>query len=319
VDKKQVIVVGCGVSGLTSAIRLLESGYAVAIWARDLPPNTTSNVAAAIWEPYRAYPVDKITEWGRFTYEVFRGMVGVPETGVALVETIELSREPLPDPSWSTVVRGFRRLGPEEIPAGYVDGYAFETPVIETDIYMDYLVSRFSSLGGDLVHRELASLDEALAEGSIIVNCSGLGARSLVKDESLFPIRGQVVRVARPEGVDKAYLDDDQAHGMAYIVPRSKDCILGGTAQAGNWSLEVDPEIARGIIERCARLAPEVAEAEVLGHKVGLRPGRPTVRLESERTPGGALVVHNYGHGGAGVTLSWGCAEEVLSLVGAGA
>src|SRR5690349_17456019 len=89
-DKKQVIVVGCGVSGLTSGSRLLESGYPVVIWAKDLPPNTTSNVAAAIWEPYRAYPLDKVTEWGRFTYEVFQSMVGVEGTGVALVETIEL-------------------------------------------------------------------------------------------------------------------------------------------------------------------------------------------------------------------------------------
>jgi D-amino-acid oxidase len=97
-------------------------------------------------------------------------------------------------------------------------------------------------------------------------------------------------------------------------VPRSQDIVLGGTAQEGDERLAPDQATAAAILERCARLEPRLRGAEVLEHKVGLRPGRPSVRLEAERRAGG-LLVHNYGHGGAGVTLSWGCADEVARLI----
>jgi D-amino-acid oxidase len=103
--------------------------------------------------------------------------------------------------------------------------------------------------------------------------------------------------------------------GVTYIVPRSNDCILGGTSQPHARHLQPDMDTANGIIERCAQFVPEVRNARVLEHRVGLRPGRPTIRLEAARQPGGGLVVHNYGHGGAGVTLSWGCAEEAVGLI----
>ena len=101
---------------------------------------------------------------------------------------------------------------------------------------------------------------------------------------------------------------------IAYVIPRSDDTLLGGQAKPDDWSAVPDPAIAAEIIARCSRLVPEVTNARVLEHLVGLRPGRSSVRVEAESTPAG-LVVHNYGHGGAGVTLSWGCAEEVVRLV----
>jgi D-amino-acid oxidase len=168
-------------------------------------------------------------------------------------------------------------------------------------------------LGGEIARREVGSLDEPLAEVGVVVNCAGLGARQLVGDDQVYPVRGQIVRV-EPLPVDRILLDEDEERGLTYIVPRSADCILGGTAELNNWSLEPDMATAQAIIERCARLVPEVREARVLGHMVGLRPGRDAVRLEAERKDGG-LVVHNYGHSGAGITLSWACAEEVAGLV----
>ncbi len=128
------------------------------------------------------------------------------------------------------------------------------------------------------------------------------------------PIRGQVVRVAQV-GLDRFILDDYGPNGIAYIVPRINDCILGGTADEGAEDLTPDPATAEAILARCIALEPRLREAAVLEHKVGLRPGRPTVRLEVERPVIGKLLVHNYGHGGAGVTLSWGCAAEVVRLV----
>ncbi|HYP38843.1 MAG TPA: FAD-dependent oxidoreductase [Chloroflexia bacterium] len=309
-----VIVIGCGVSGLSCGIRLLEEGHNVAIWARDLPPHTTSNVAAAVWYPYRAFPIEAVLNWGQSTFEVFRELAGVPETGVTMAEGLEFFREPAPDPWWRECVGHFRRAAGNELPPGYSDGYVFETSVIEMSIYLGYLMRRFQGLGGVIEQHDVLSIDEPLAESRVVVNCAGLGARTLVGDESLFPIRGQIVLVD-PLPMRRFILDEGDDNGSAYIVPRSSDCVLGGIADVGDWSLEADGPTASAIIERCARLLPEAREAKVLGHMVGLRPGRPTVRLEVEPQRGGGVVIHNYGHGGAGVTLSWGCAEEVVSLV----
>ena len=121
---------------------------------------------------------------------------------------------------------------------------------------------------------------------------------------------------SEPPPVRRVMLDEDETTGVTYIIPRSRDCYLGGSAEEGNWSLEPDMKTAQEIIERCARIAPEVLNARVVEHLVGLRPGRSTVRLEAEPQPNGKLVIHNYGHGGAGITLSWGCAEEVARLAG---
>jgi D-amino-acid oxidase len=160
----------------------------------------------------------------------------------------------------------------------------------------------------------ISSLDELAGDARVIINCVGLGARDLVGDASMQPIRGQVVRVRNP-GLDRFVLDEENPEGVTYIVPRSHDCILGGTAEEGEWDLEPDPKTAKGILRRCTQLEPRLAGAEVLEHKVGLRPGRPAIRLEREEGPNRVPVVHNYGHGGSGITLSWGCAEETLSLV----
>ena len=99
-------------------------------------------------------------------------------------------------------------------------------------------------------------------------------------------------------------------------MPRSHDVVVGGTDDEGAWERRPDEAVARDILTRARQLVPQLAKARVLRHRVGLRPARPTVRLE-ERTGGrGNRVIHCYGHGGAGVTLSWGCADEVAALVG---
>src|SRR5207247_2039427 len=105
----KILVLGCGVSGLTSAIRLQEAGHEVAIWARELPPHTTSNVAAAVWYPYMAYPRQRILGWSARSFEVFRGLSHQTGTGVTLVEALEVFREPAPDPWWRACVHEFRR------------------------------------------------------------------------------------------------------------------------------------------------------------------------------------------------------------------
>ena len=308
-----VVVIGCGVIGLSTAVRLREAGLDARIVAADPPERTTSAVAAAIWYPYKAYPEREVLRWGRRTFGVLETLAAEPKAGVRMRKGLELRRKRAGEPWWAGAVPGVRRCTEDELPPGYREGYAFVVPVVEMPVYLRYLRDRFDSVGGTVERRVVSHVAELAGEAALVVNCAGLGARGLVGDGSMAPIRGQVVRVRNP-GLDRFFLDEDDPGGVTYIVPRSEDCVLGGTAEEGAWDTEPDPDTAAAIMRRCSVLEPRLADAEVLGHGVGLRPGRPEVRLEHEAGDG-LSVVHNYGHGGSGVTLSWGCAEEATDLV----
>jgi D-amino-acid oxidase len=186
-------------------------------------------------------------------------------------------------------------------------------PLAEMPSYLPWLLDRFQAEGGRIEYRRLGSLAELADQAPVLVNCSGLGARRLVGDLSVVPVRGQIVRVTNP-GVSLSVRDEDHPDGRAYVHPRARDCILGGTLDEGSWDERADPATAEAILRRCRDLVPELANARVLEHVVGLRPARPTVRLELNAPTGRQRVIHNYGHGGSGITLSWGCAEDVAAL-----
>jgi D-amino-acid oxidase len=299
----RVIVVGAGVIGLTCAVRLLEAGHRVDIVARDLPLETTSAVAAALWYPYRALPQDRVTSWAGASYAEFMGLAHDPETGVTMRTGTEVFARPQRDPWWRPAVPGLDRE--TSLPEGYVDGWTFVAPIIEMPVYLTWLSTRVAELGGTLTRMNLSALPSG---ADLVVNCSGLGARLLGSDRSLVPVRGQVVYVEQV-GLDRWLLD---AAGPTYVVPRSRDIVLGGTDIDGEWSRTPTAGAAAEILARAIRLVPELAGAKVIRHKVGLRPLRPAVRVERVGD-----VIHCYGHGGAGVTLAWGCADEVAGLVGA--
>jgi D-amino-acid oxidase len=181
--------------------------------------------------------------------------------------------------------------------------------VVEMPIYLRWLVDRIEELGGTLTRMALNALPDGNG-AEVVVDATGLGARLMAGDRSLVPVRGQVVLLEQV-GLDQWWLD---APATTYVVPRSRDIVVGGTDDEGEWDRRVDPDVAKEILRRATDLVPELAGARVVGHKVGLRPVRPTVRLEAEQR-GATRVVHCYGHGGAGVTLSWGCADEVAALV----
>jgi D-amino-acid oxidase len=184
-------------------------------------------------------------------------------------------------------------------------------PVVEMPVFLRWLVGRIELLGGTLTRMALSALPD---RADVVVNASGLGARRLAGDGSMTPVRGQVVYVEQV-GLDRWWLDGSVP---IYVVPRSDDIVVGGTDDEGEWDRRPDAEVSARILARAHELVPDLAGARVIGHKVGLRPVRPVVRLEVEQPPGAARVVHCYGHGGAGVTLSWGCADEVTQLVGHG-
>jgi len=294
-----VVVVGAGVTGMTCAVRLAEDGHQVEVLARDLPLETTSVVAAALWYPYLALPQDRVTAWAGESYAALASLADA-DAGVRMMPGTEILQEPTEDPWWVTAVPELRRVPP---PPTYADAWSFTSPVIDMPVYLQWLRDRLDELGGTLTRLSMGLLPQT---DDVVVNCAGLGARRLARDENVRPVRGQVVVVSGVD-LDQWWLD---ATGPTYVVPRERTVVVGGTDEQGDWSRTPSPETATEILQRATRLVPELAGGTVVGHRVGLRPVRPSVRLEAE-----GRVIHCYGHGGAGVTLSWGCANEVSQLV----
>ncbi|GAB2666880.1 FAD-dependent oxidoreductase [Kribbella swartbergensis] len=304
----RVIVVGAGVIGLSCAVRLAEGGYDVAVFARDLPLETTSAVAAAIWYPYLSAPEDRVAAWSRTSYDEFAKLAEI-EPSVRMRHGREFLVHRTPDPRWADVLPDLTRVASP--PAGFEDGWAFTAPVVEMPDYLRFLVKRLEHAGGTLTRAALSALPTT---ADVVVNCTGLGARLTAADPTVIPVRGQVMTVAQC-GVTEWLIADRAPDDLTYVIPRENDIVVGGTSEPGNWNLAVDPATADQILTRAAELVPQLRKAEVLRHRVGLRPARPSIRCELVRTTTGEPVIHCYGHGGSGVTLSWGCANEVFELI----
>jgi D-amino-acid oxidase len=307
-----VIVVGSGVIGLTTALVLAEGGRCVRVWAREPAERTTSALAGALWWPYRIEPKALARTWALQSLTVYEELAARPaETGVRMVEGV-LGESRLDEQGpWAARVRGLRAATAEEY-AG--TGLWARLPLIDMPVHLRWLRERFLKAGGTIEARTVTDLAEV--EAPVVVNCTGLGAHGLVPDPAVRPVRGQLVIVENPGIRTWLTSADPAADTTTYFFPQPDRLILGGTADEDDWSPTPDPAIAAQIVERCAALRPEIAGARVLDHRVGLRPARDTVRLEREVLPGGRVLVHNYGHGGAGVTVAWGCAREAAGLTG---
>jgi D-amino-acid oxidase len=310
----RVVVVGAGISGLTCALALRDAGHAVTVLAAEPPGDTTSAVSAALWYPYRALPEREVTRWAAATYAALLGLRSEPAAGVRLRTGRELFRAPAPDPWWRDAVPDLERVAPQELPAGFADGYRLQVPVVDTSLHLPWLRAQLSRRGVELRLRRLSSLLDADPGADVVVDCAGLGAERLAGDRSLVPVRGQIV-VVEQVGVEQWLLAQAGGQELTYVVPRERTVLLGGTAEEGARSTVPDPATARALVARCVALVPELARAPVLAHRAGLRPTRPAVRVEVGRLASGQPVVHDYGHGGAGVTLSYGCAADVVRLV----
>jgi D-amino-acid oxidase len=311
-----ITVVGAGVSGLTCAVRLLEEGARVTLVAREMSAGTTSAVAGAVWFPYRVRPNQRTGPWGAYGYERFERMAAAgDDMPVTMVELTILYWEPLlAEPWWVGALPGdsARATTAGELPDGFAEGRTALVPCIRAPAYLDWLGRRFAELGGVLEVRELASLEEA--GGDAVVNCTGVGACGLAGDADLKPVRGQVAYVRTREPL-RFMVDETSPNALAYVLPRPDVVVLGGTADEGDGDMRPRPETTKSILERTLKLQPQLAGAEYVGSAVGLRPARSEVRLERSQLEGGRPLVHIFGHGGSGFTLSWGCAEEVARLV----
>jgi D-amino-acid oxidase len=307
---RNVAVIGAGVSGLTCGVLLAEAGFRTAIFAEEIGDRTTSAAAAAVWYPYDAEPAAAVIGWSLTTFERLRGLADDAAAGVSMIGLRQFARAGNPSiPEWALPL-GAVPVTAAETPPGFTTGFVINVPLTDTTIYLDYLAKRFARAGGEIRERKLERLEDAPPDCDTIVNCSGVGARTLVSDPEMEPHRGQVVIVPKL-AIDYAVVSDDPP--LMYAIPRANDCVFGGTNEISD-SREPNRAQTIAIVDECARVLG-IAPPQVIADRVGLRPFRKTgVRVEAVHWSDGRTVIHNYGHGGSGFTLSWGCAERVLEL-----
>jgi glycine/D-amino acid oxidase-like deaminating enzyme len=244
-------VVGAGAVGLATARLLQRRGAAVTIHARELPPDTTSNVAGGQWGPFSVFDRGRTTpefdaQLARATalsFRLFQDLAG-PEYGIRWIENYAVGDTPFANRvrDYAVDVEDF---GPGEHPFPARYARRFTTMLIETPIYLNAMLRDFVLAGGRVVVRELRSKADLLAlDAPVVFNCTGLGARALLGDEELVPVKGQLTFLLPQPEVDYITLA-----GGLYMFPRSDGILLGGTFERGVWSLEPDREAERRILE----------------------------------------------------------------------
>jgi D-amino-acid oxidase len=291
-----------------------ERGYRTAIFAKETGRQTTSSVAAAVWFPYHVEPAERVIPLALETCQALFDLARFPESGVSMIESRQFLRTgEIEIPDWAIP------LGASVIPSevegsleSFASGFSLRVPLTDTTIYLDYLAVRFRKAAGE-VHANVRfrKLEDVDRKFDLVINCAGIGARELVQDADLEPHRGQVAIVPKIENLYAAIVCDDEP--LMYAIPRTNDCVFGGTNELSD-NLAADPATTSRIVAECSRVL-KIDKPSILAERVGLRPFRKSgVRLERDQLRDGRTVIHNYGHGGAGFTMSWGCAREVLDL-----
>ncbi len=285
---REVTVIGAGVIGLTCAHALRGAGYRVTVIAAD--QRRVSDVAGGLWLPYAGGESAEVMRWALETLPWLEGR------GFPAREYLHLQAS---EPWWLGALpeSRVRQARAEELPAGYDHGWLLRVPLVEMPAHLKALEP------SRIVRRSVTSLGEV---SGLVVNCSGLAARELAADPTVSAARGQVVHLSKLRDVP-CVCDEDE---MIYVLSRSDRTIVGGSYQPGDENAAVDPEQTASLLARARTLVPQLADAKVLGARAGLRP----IRVGGPRVERVDDVIHCYGHGGSGLTLSWGCARRVVEL-----
>ena len=303
----EITVVGAGISGLTSAFVLKKKGHNVKIIAKELSPFTTSDKAAAFWFPYHIRNDERGINWCRLSYNKYIMLSTEPLTGVSMQKLIKgILNSDNEDLTWKNFMpEGSYKVMDTGLAKNYVTQYEVEVPLIETQIFLPWLMTELKKMNVEIQYEEVKSFHQ-IKDADILINCTALGSKQLCNDEELIPIRGQVALI-EPNNFPFIFLDNEIP---LYIVPRKDAIIIGGTFEEGINFEVCEPETIDKILINAYKIFPELKKQKVIGNWAGLRPYRATVRVEREGN-----IIHNYGHGGSGFTLAWGCAEEVSRLV----
>ena len=353
---KKILVIGAGVSGLTTAYCLAKEKYKVTVIAKEFSPHITSNVAGALWEWPPAvcgYHSDQISldrskDWCMTSYNIFYELAKSNKAGVFIKDVYFFFRQKVEENEFhlnkmlelKNKVKGFRHdakmIQEEEVNQNInlIDAYKHEAPMVDTDIYMPWLLNQVKELNVQVkpfnVSGRLIDIHEELCtkfDCEYIINCAGLGASELA-NEYMYSLRGALIRIKNNGKkfpiLNKAYCvsfdEKTKEQDIVFIVPRGEThIVLGALAEENEYDKNIDLsnyQPVREMYDRCKEFLPMLKNSELdLSEpvRVGLRPFRKgNVRLDFEENH---KIIHNYGHGGAGVTFSWGCAQEVLEII----
>ncbi|CAN8066800.1 unnamed protein product [Agarophyton chilense] len=346
---REVLVVGAGVIGLTTAIRLREAGHKVTVIAEETPKTIfdrshtpwesnpkgtyTSSGSGGFWMPF-ALEGEEIENWATKTYYTLQSHIE-ENVGVSAMDALYLYARGEPVIPWYADLTNLEVVDSQKdkrVPIDYRCALKFKTLVVQMDLYLIFLESCLKDIGVPIHStREFSKPSESalwdmprvsefaksMAPNTIVVNCAGIGARFLA-DEDLIPGRGIILRVQRPPEVNYVITEDpydailSRDGLLAYAIPRGDEISLGGTLFKGDWNEEASDEEIAAVRSRAEQLLPIKGMAETARWS-GLRPLRldGTAKVEKDSRN----LISNYGHGGSGVTICWGCAERVVNLV----
>lgn len=306
---KKIAVIGAGISGMSSAYLLAAQGHELHIISKSFSPDITSNRAAAFWFPYHIRNDKRGIEWCVKSYNFYISLVG-EETGISMKRIVKAVKSNTGDEdTWLEFMPKdtLAILQDGNAPEGYDKAYEAYVPLIETQIFLPWLYKQVKDKGATFTHQQIFDLHDLSGSYDTIINCSALGARELCNDKTVIPVRGQVV-LLEPGFPDHIFLDNQTP---AYIVPRKDATIVGGTYEENVYDEKTEQDSLDDILRRAYSVFPGLDTRKIIGNWAGLRPYRPTVRVEIEKDTN---IIHNYGHGGSGYTLAFGCAEEVVKL-----
>ncbi|XP_037037136.1 D-aspartate oxidase-like isoform X2 [Bradysia coprophila] len=362
-DIPHVLIIGAGVSGLTTAWVLLDRGYKITVIAAKYASKDekiTSQIAGALWEwpppvcgrywHWEDICLDNLKRRCLVSFHRFNTLADNPETGVRMCKSNLFFGRPIQScPAQTRKLAEIKETLPgfrhdikivEELGAnpdyGIVDSYCHLAPIIDSDQYMDWLINYLKSrdnikfftreIKGNLLAQECELL--TYYEADMIVNCTGINAKELVGDDTVFSLRGAYFRMindgSKFRKINEAMmvtLDGEESNDMIFIVPRNNNTvILGAIGEREvldlNINLENYPPLKK-MLERDLAFYPDLKNGEFdpdYPIAIGIRPFRRThVQLGRERKD--SRIVHNYGHGDSGYTLSFGCAEDVADII----
>jgi D-amino-acid oxidase len=308
-----VAVIGAGIIGLSAAVALAQSGFTVRVITRQEPLETTSANAGAIWGPFLSSTDERLRRWSYETLEVLKSLASESlRTGIEMVAGLGAEPHGSFGRWW---VEDFKDSVPcpgVELPPGYDRGWYYTAPIVDVPAYLNCLVDRILHFGCLLEIGSVENPNDLLRDADHVVVCAGMGSAVLAADSTLRPAKGQLVVVENP-GISRFFAERGDGPDLTYILPQREKVILGGTAE---WTFEnedSDPAITEAIISRCALVEPKLESAAVLSTRIGVRACRDTVRVEHSANH----IIYNYGHGGSGISVSWGCAIEVVDLIAA--
>lgn len=308
-DRTEILVVGAGVIGLTTALVLARAGHRVRI-RTDRPPHRTTSAAAGAMIGPVPDPDPQVQKWLEHSDPVFRALAQDPATGVRIADGR------IVEPGLPERIRSIPGYAPcHDGPAGIDDLIHVRLPVVDMRRYLPWLVDRLADLGVPIAVDPVPDLAAAVGLAPVVLNCTGAAAARWADDPTVRPVRGRQVVVRNPGLTDFFYQGGPVGSSWVNWFPHGDRVLVGGCAEPDVWDDSPDPAAVGPLLARAARLEPRLAGAEVLGSVTGLRPSRPMVRIDAEDI-GGTRVVHHYGHGGNGVMLSWATAREAARLVG---